>query len=81
MVVAALALAGCYDDLGVYPDPGYVAVSQPYYYEGRPAYYYGNRWVYRDGGRWNHYRVEPPPLRVARSSSVRVVGRTYERRR
>ena len=84
LAIAALTV-GCYDPgYGYdYPPSGYVATAQPYYYSGRPTYWYGNAWHYREGAGWNHYRAEPAPLRTYRmqQSQVRVVGRTYERRR
>ena len=81
LLLAAAPLTGCYGtagyvntDDGVYdvdgqdgdPSAAFVATTQPYYYDGRPAYWYGNRWRYRQGAGWAHYRTEPAPLHAAR---------------
>jgi hypothetical protein len=73
-VALAAANAGCgmgvevgaeYPDgaYGDYPADGYVATTEPFYYNGFATYWYGGRWNYRDGsGRWNHYDREPAAL-------------------
>ena len=63
-----------YDD---YPPDGYIATTEPVYFEGRPSYWYGNRWYYREGGRWNHYEREPHGL-YQRRMQAPPVRRTYE---
>ncbi len=66
--------AGYYGD---YPPDGYVATTEPVYFEGRASYWYGNRWYYRDGGRWGHYDREPAGLYQRRSQGA-FVRRSYE---
>ena len=75
IVAAAVATAGCGVEMGAtypgiametYPPDGYVATTEPVYYEGRATYWYGGNWYYRDGNRWNHYDREPPALQQRR---------------
>jgi hypothetical protein len=63
-----------YDD---YPPDGYIATTEPVYFDGRPTYWYGGRWNYREGGRWSHYDREPPGLYQRRMQGP-PVRRTYE---
>jgi hypothetical protein len=51
--------AGVYGD---YPPDGYIATTDPFYYDGRASYWYGGRWYYRNGGRWGYYGREPSAL-------------------
>jgi hypothetical protein len=63
-----------YDD---YPPDGYIATTEPVYFEGRATYWYGDRWYYRDGARWNHYDREPPGL-YQRRMQAPPMRHTYE---
>ncbi len=65
-----------YDD---YPPDGYIATTEPVYFEGHPTYYYRGRWFYRDGGHWHHYDHEPAHLQQWRSRA-RPERRYYEPR-
>lgn len=85
IVMAAVATAGCGVQMeasspGVavnsYPSDGYVATTEPVYYEGHATYWYGGSWQYRDGNRWNHYDREPPALQQRRMQAA-PVRRSY----
>lgn len=73
------ATPGCVPIIGYgdYPPDGYIATTEPVYFEGRPAYWYGNQWYYREGGRWNHYDREPAALYQRRMQGP-PVRHTYE---
>jgi hypothetical protein len=79
IVAAAVATGGCgvemeasYPGIAVdtYPPDGYIATTEPVYYEGRATYWYGGNWYYRDGNRWNHYDREPPALQQRRTQAA-----------
>ena len=81
-----LGVAGC--DVGVgagypagyygdYPPDGFIATTEPTYFEGHASYWYGGRWYYRDGGRWGHYDREPAALSGRRAQGP-MVRRSYE---
>lgn len=93
-LAGGILIAGCGVEVGPeypvgyydYPPDGYIATTEPVYFEGRPAYWYGNRWYYRDGGRWSYYHSEPrelygrrvpaaPPQRVYEAPRVRATPR------
>lgn len=91
IVTAAFATAGCGVEMGAsfpgvavdtYPPDGYIATTEPVYYEGRATYWYGGSWYYRNGNSWSHYDREPAALQqrrmqaapVRRSYSPRVVA-------
>jgi len=63
MVWGTVAATGCSAEVMAepadYPPPGFVATTNPVYYDGRPAYYYNSRWYFRNGGGWGYYRSEP----------------------
>ncbi len=84
-VMAAVATAGCGVQMeatspGIavdsYPPEGYIATTEPVYYEGRATYWYGGSWYYRDGNRWSHYESEPPALQQRRTQAA-PVRRSY----
>jgi hypothetical protein len=62
---------------GYYPSDGFIATTEPFYYEGRAAYWYGGRWNYRTGGGWGHYDREPSALYQRRMQGA-PGRRTYE---
>jgi hypothetical protein len=64
----------------IVPPAGFVATTEPVYYEGHPAYWYHNRWYYRNPHGWGWYHDEPAYLRDRR---VREPPRRwhYEHRR
>jgi hypothetical protein len=64
-------------DYGYYPSDGFIATTEPFYYEGRANYWYGGRWYYRNGGGWGHYGGEPGALYQRRMQSPQR-RRTYE---
>ena len=66
---------GTYDG---YPSDGFVATTEPWYYEGRASYWYGGQWYYRDGGRWNHYGREPDAFRMRRMQGALPRRRAFE---
>ena len=75
LVTSVVVTAGCAMEAGAsfpgiavesYPPDGYIATTEPVYYEGRATYWYGGNWYYRDGNRWNHYDREPPALQQRR---------------
>ena len=59
-----------------YPPDGYIATTEPVYYEGHATYWYGGNWYYRDGNRWSHYDREPPALQQRRMQAA-PVRRSY----
>jgi hypothetical protein len=84
--VTAAAIAGCRLEVGAegpagyegdYPSDGYIATTDPMYFEGHATYWYGDRWYYRDGGAWRHYDREPPAL-YERRIQAPPRRRTYE---
>jgi hypothetical protein len=87
MLFCAWAATGCGVEVGAeypgtyagdYPPDGYIATTEPVYFDGHPAYWWGNRWYYRDGGGWRHYDREPPAL-AERRMHAPPVRRTYAR--
>jgi hypothetical protein len=75
LVTSGVAAVGCAMEAGAsfpgiavesYPPDGYIATTEPVYYEGHATYWYGGNWYYRDGNRWSHYDREPPPLQQRR---------------
>ena len=85
LVMVAVATTGCGVEMGAtypgievdtYPPDGYIATTEPVYYEGRATYWYGGNWYYRDGNRWNHYDREPPALQQRRVQAA-PVRRSY----
>ncbi len=86
LVAAAVFTAGCGVEMGAtypgiaidaYPPDGYIATTEPIYYEGRANYWYGGSWYYRDGDHWGHYDREPPALQQRRMQAA-PVRRSYE---
>ena len=70
-IAGIIALSGCGFEVeadapvgvyGDYPPDGYIATTEPVYYDGRASYWYGGAWYYRDGGRWGRYDREPSAL-------------------
>jgi hypothetical protein len=85
LVTSIVATAGCSMEMGAsfpgvavdsYPPDGYIATTEPVYYEGHATYLYGGNWYYRDGNRWNHYDREPPALQQRRTQAA-PVRRSY----
>jgi len=85
LVTSVVVTAGCAMEAGAsfpgvavesYPPDGYVATTEPVYYEGRATYWYGGNWYYRDGNRWSHYDREPPALQQRRVQAA-PVRRSY----
>lgn len=86
LMAAAALTAGCGVEMGAsypgiaidaYPPDGYIATTEPVYYEGRANYWYGGSWYYRDGNRWSHYDREPPALQQRRTQAA-PARRSYE---
>jgi hypothetical protein len=85
VVAAAMVTAACGVEVGAeypggyddYPPDGYIATTEPVYYNGYASYWYGGRWYYRNGGRWNHYEREPPAL-AGRRFQAAPARRNYE---
>ena len=85
LLTSIVATAGCGMEMGAsfpgvavdsYPPDGYIATTEPVYYEGHATYLYGGSWYYRDGNRWNHYDREPPALQQRRTQAA-PVRRSY----
>ncbi len=83
-----LVTAGCGVEFGAaypigyddgYPPDGYIATTEPVYFEGRASYWYGGRWYYRNGGGWGHYDREPAGL-YQRRMQAPPRQRVYESR-
>ena len=81
LVSSVVATAGCGVEMGAsfpgvavdtYPPDGYIATTEPVYYEGRATYWYGGNWYYRNGNSWNHYDREPPALQQRRMQAAPV---------
>jgi hypothetical protein len=83
----SLAAAGCEIEAGPdypggtyleYPPDGYIATTEPWYYDGQACYWYGGFWYYRNGGRWGRYDREPAALHARRLQGGGQVRHGYE---